>query len=290
MTAARKILVVGGTGFLGQNVCKQAVWRGWEVISLSRRGLPSATTSNSRGEWKSEVQWVAGDSTEPDSYKDILNDVTDVVHTVGMLMENDYKKIVQANSVADAINGMGSVFGQLLGMKDNGNPFKQDSRSKLTYEMMNRDTAISLAKAISQIPSIHSYVYISATDLFPCINPRYITTKREAERYLFSRPEFRSVVLRPGYMYSDAQPATLPLAGVIEVLNTVTGPCSRDIASLPLGTMMTTPALNVDRVAEAVIESIARPNLKGILDVSDMQKLLSTPPPPKPAAPVSAHV
>lgn len=91
-------------------------------------------------------------------------------------------------------------------------------------------------------------------------------------------------------MYSDARPATLPLAGVIEALNTVTGPCSRDVASLPLGTLMTTPALNVDRVAEAVIESIARPNLKGILDVGDMQKLLSTPPPPHPAAPVSAHV
>ncbi|KAI9288236.1 hypothetical protein BC943DRAFT_318045 [Umbelopsis sp. AD052] len=290
MPAARKILVVGGTGFLGLNVCKQAVWRGWEVISLSRRGLPTGTTSNSQGEWKSEVQWVAGDSTEPDSYKEILEGVTDVVHTVGILMENDYKQIVQAKSVTDAIDGVGSVFGQLLGMKDNGNPFKQDSTTpKVTYEMMNRDTAISLAKAAAGTPSIQSYIYVSATDLFPCISPRYITTKREAERYLFSRPEFRSVVLRPGFMYSDARPATLPLAGVIEALNTVAGPCSRDVASLPMGTLMTTPALNVDRVAEAVIESIARPTLKGILDVGDMEKLLSTPP-PQPAAPVSAHV
>lgn len=87
---------------------------------------------------------MAGDSTEPDSYKEILDGVTDVVHTVGILMENDYKKIVQANSVTDAISGAGTVFGQFLGMKDNGNPFKQDSRSKVTYEMMNRDTGKSL--------------------------------------------------------------------------------------------------------------------------------------------------
>jgi hypothetical protein len=87
---------------------------------------------------------VAGDSTEPDSYKEILEGVTDVVHTVGILMENDYKKILQANSVADAIDGVGSVFGQLLGMKDNGNPFKQGSTPKVTYEMMNRDTGKSL--------------------------------------------------------------------------------------------------------------------------------------------------
>jgi hypothetical protein len=89
-------------------------------------------------------------------------------------------------------------------------------------------------------------------------------------------------------MYSNARPATLPLAGMIEVFNTVTGPCSRDVASLPLGTMMTTPALNVDTVAEAVIESIARPNLKGILDPSDIQKLLSSP--PEPAAASAAPV
>jgi len=285
MAAAKKILVVGGTGFLGQNVCKQAAWRGWEVISLSRRGLPSGTTPNNHGEWKSQVQWVAGDSTEPETYKEILDGVTDVVHTVGMLMENDYKKIVQANSLGDAISGMGSVFGQLVGMKDYGNPFKQNPESKVTYEMMNRDTAISLAKAAAGVPSIQSYIYISATDLIPCINPRYITTKREAERYLFSRDEFRSVVLRPGYMYSDARPATLPLAGMIEALNTVTRPCSRDVSSLPLGTIMTTPALNVDTVAEAVIESIARPGMKGILDPSDIQKLLSSPPPaPSPAS------
>lgn len=91
-----------------------------------------------------QVQWVAGDSTEPDSYKEILDGVTDVVHTVGILMENDYKKIVQANSVTDAIDGVGTVFGQFLGMKDNGNPFKQDPTSKVTYEMMNRDTGKSL--------------------------------------------------------------------------------------------------------------------------------------------------
>jgi hypothetical protein len=92
---------------------------------------------------------VAGDSTEPESYKEILDGVTDVVHTVGMLMENDYKKIVQANNLGEAINGVGSVLGQLVGMKDNGNPFKQNAASRVTYEMMNRDTGKSLKSASS---------------------------------------------------------------------------------------------------------------------------------------------
>lgn len=86
------------------------------------------------------MQWVAGDSTDPESYKEIMDGVTDVVHTVGMLMENDYKKVVQAKSLGEAVSGAGAVLGQMLGMKDNGNPFKQDPRSKVTYETMNRDT------------------------------------------------------------------------------------------------------------------------------------------------------
>lgn len=278
MSVAKKVLVVGGTGFLGLNVCKHAAWRGWEVVSLSRRGLPTGSSSGIDADWKSQVQWVAGDSTDPESYKEIMDGVTDVVHTVGMLMENDYKKVVQAKSLGEAVSGAGAVLGQMLGMKDNGNPFKQDPRSKVTYETMNRDTAIALAKVAAQVSTIQSYVYVSATDLFPCINPRYITTKREAERYLFSRNEFRSVVLRPGFMYSEGRPATLPLAGILQTLNTVSKPCSRDIASLPLGTMITTPALNIDTVAEAVIESIARTSLKGILDPNDIEKLLASHP------------
>jgi hypothetical protein len=84
--------------------------------------------------------------------------------------------------------------------------------------------------------------------------------------------------IKLGFMYSEGRPATLPLAGMIQTLNTVSKPCSRDIASLPLGTMITTPALNIDTVAEAVIESIARTGLKGILDPNDIQKLLASPP------------
>lgn len=55
-----------------------------------------------------------------------------------------------------------------------------------------------MAKQVASLPTIESFVYISAADVFPLINPRYITSKREAERYLFSRPEFKSIIFRPG--------------------------------------------------------------------------------------------
>ena len=37
-----KLLVLGGTGFVGSTVAKLALDRGYEVVSLSRRGTPPA--------------------------------------------------------------------------------------------------------------------------------------------------------------------------------------------------------------------------------------------------------
>ena len=36
---AHKLLVVGGNGYVGSNICQEAVKRGHTVISLSRRGM-----------------------------------------------------------------------------------------------------------------------------------------------------------------------------------------------------------------------------------------------------------
>lgn len=61
---------------------------------------------------------------------------------------------------------------------------------------------MTIADQVANLPSIRSFTYISASDVFPLIDPRYITTKREAERYLFRHDEFKTVVLRPGNHYN----------------------------------------------------------------------------------------
>lgn len=86
------------------------------------------------------ISYAKGDCLEPDSFKDILQDVDGCVHTVGTLVEN--KK----------------------------NP-------KLTYKAMNRDTAINMARELdASTQSKKNFVLISSAKSPPFL-PEYLTTK-----------------------------------------------------------------------------------------------------------------
>ncbi|KAI8062822.1 uncharacterized protein B0P05DRAFT_556247 [Gilbertella persicaria] len=268
---ARKLLVVGGSGFLGSNICRLAANKGWETVSLSRRGEPELFQQYGKPDWAQQVQWASGNSLQPETYKDALEGVTDVVHTVGILMENDYKSVAQAQSLCEVASGIPKL---VLGMKDYGNPLDPNLKDnpRPTYETMNRDTAITVADQVAKLPSIKSFTYISASDVFPLIDPRYITTKRQAETYLFRHNEFKTIVLRPGFMYNEHRPAAMPIAGALQFINAVSSPFKQGLASLPGGKMITTPPLETQEVARAVIAGIESEE-NGIFDVEGIENL-----------------
>lgn len=78
-----KILVTGGNGLIGSEVCRVAVDAGHEVIGLARRGRPGQAAA-----WTERVRWVAADVLEPASWRDELRGVGAVVHCVGIAREN----------------------------------------------------------------------------------------------------------------------------------------------------------------------------------------------------------
>ncbi|OAQ27462.1 NAD(P)-binding protein [Linnemannia elongata AG-77] len=272
---AKKLLVVGGTGGVGFQVCKVAVARGWDVTSLSRRGKPTLTEANQKDfvapqGWTHKVNWAQGDSLDPSSYKEAIAGTDSVVHTVGLLLEDNYKEILHSQnfdelskSVQTAIRGQ--------------NPLdtRKTPKTGLTYERVNRDTAITVANEAAK-EGIESFAYISAAFAPPMVPNRYITTKREAETALLTHPAgFRSIIFRPGFLSTPDRPVTLPLAGLLKVSSAILGDSVR--GTIPFAQALSTPPLEMETLARAIVNSLENPEVRGIVDVEGIAELANNP-------------
>ena len=83
-TSKRKLLVIGGNGFVGREVCKYAVRSGaFEVTSLSRRGeCPKPDDPE-----LSQVSWNAGNALDKAVVSKYVNENDAVVHCIGLLFD-----------------------------------------------------------------------------------------------------------------------------------------------------------------------------------------------------------
>ena len=75
---ASKLVILGGTGFVGTAVAEEAVKRGLQVLCLSRKGATDVP-----GAWKQSVQFAAADALAPDTYTHQLADADALVVAIG---------------------------------------------------------------------------------------------------------------------------------------------------------------------------------------------------------------
>ncbi|KAH6804522.1 Rossmann-fold superfamily protein, partial [Perilla frutescens var. frutescens] len=93
-----KLLVLGGNGFVGSHVCKEALNRGLTVASLSRSGRPSIQES-----WANSVIWHQGNLFLTDSWKDALKGVTSIISCVGGFGSNSQMYKINGTANINAI-------------------------------------------------------------------------------------------------------------------------------------------------------------------------------------------
>ncbi|GAQ38225.1 hypothetical protein AtubIFM55763_001382 [Aspergillus tubingensis] len=276
--AAKRVVVAGGNGFLGSRICKSAVARGWEVTSLSRSGEPrwdTVTGSLSRPSWASSVEWAKADMLKPETYKPFLNGANAVVHSMGILLEADYKGVVQGRE--PILSGLQKAFAASKpGSQDplqrrEGEPLQVKERNgQFTYELMNRDSAVALAQETLN-EHVPTFLYISAASGAPVLPSRYITTKREAESIIAAKlPELRSVFVRAPFMYDESRKFTLPIALGGFVGSQVNALLGNRLDFL--GSMVTKP-FQVDTVGEAVMEALDDESVRGALGVEKIEAL-----------------
>ncbi|KAJ8561140.1 hypothetical protein K7X08_027330 [Anisodus acutangulus] len=93
-----KLLVLGGNGFVGSHVCKEALDRSLTVASLSRTGRSSIQDS-----WANSVIWHQGNLFSTDSWKDALKGVTSVISCVGGFGSNSHMYKINGTANINAI-------------------------------------------------------------------------------------------------------------------------------------------------------------------------------------------
>ena len=87
-----RLLVVGGSGFIGRAICRQAVAEGHDVRSVSRGGRPDGLGVTDR--WADSVEWTSADLFAPHAWRDRLRGVDAVVHSVGIAHENPQEGVI----------------------------------------------------------------------------------------------------------------------------------------------------------------------------------------------------
>ncbi|KAL4332924.1 hypothetical protein GQ457_07G037220 [Hibiscus cannabinus] len=95
---SEKLLVLGGNGFVGSHICREALNRGLSVASLSRSGGSSLHDS-----WAKNVTWHKGNLLSSESWKEALDGVTSVISCIGGFGSNSYMYKINGTANINAI-------------------------------------------------------------------------------------------------------------------------------------------------------------------------------------------
>lgn len=241
-----KILVLGGSGFLGGTVARRAILEGYSVTSLSRRGAPEEDANEG-------IDYRTGDARSSGTIGNILKEgeYKAVVHCIGLLFDGE-SGIGDLNKF---VSGSGSV-------PDDASTY--DDITRLTaFNAIEATEAYAKKKGITPMP----FVFTSAAEagwpdmgggtlvesyLAPGWLKRYLEAKRTVEARLAENPSLiRAVIFRPSLIFSFDRFASLPPVGAFFVGN-------------KLGLPFVDRPVTVQALSAAVIKSLSSDDVRGV--------------------------
>ena len=253
-----RLVVAGGTGFVGREICREAVNRGWSVTSLSRRG-----SNPEPGSALDSVDFVAGDAADAAVLDKLTADADAVVHSVGALFDSE-SGLAQLNRIT---SGSGSM-----------------PADGATYDTLSRDTALALLDAAQKSDDTKALLFVSANEAgwpnlpssvgrqleenLPEWLGRYLSAKRDVEQALANQDSIRAIVARPSLMYSPTKFDVLPLLPIWNALSAVNAGGDGVFGKMLPATVVGASAVEALSVAldsealEAVSDGTAAPKLK----------------------------
>lgn len=256
-TKPKKLVVLGGTGFVGSEVCKIAVDRGFAVTSLSRRGENPAPNDA----LLSQVNFQQGDATDPATVSKVLAEADAVVHAVGLLFDVESGLA----NLSPIVSGSGSVPG-----------------SESTYDNITRRTAenaIAALKARLQLPFMSSgsipFAFVSCAEagwpdvalgdkveeVAPDWLKKYLAAKRTVEGQLNGATDrLRPILYRPSLIWNWSKLDVLPVIPIFNIANA-------------LGVPFVDKTVRVETLAAAIVAGLEDETIAGVQRFSEMENL-----------------
>ncbi|EGW30206.1 uncharacterized protein SPAPADRAFT_63820 [Spathaspora passalidarum NRRL Y-27907] len=262
---SKAIAVFGGNGFLGHKICEIGVLRGYDVTSFSRSGDPPENVIHQP--WIKKVQWERADIFSSKSYAERLGKFHNVVHSIGILFENQaYKKAMNSN-----FNFLNDIQ-QLANTVKGGNPMKR-GEGNATYEAVQRDTAVLLADTFiteqKELP--RNYVYISADSKPPIVPAGYLNTKREAEFELGLKEGIRGIFMRPGIMYDETHEGPMTTRDFLLRGLRIGVAAKEMVLGEKFCNEIIKPVVSTEQVAHAIYDKLEQPDFKGVVTLDDIK-------------------
>ena len=173
-----KLVVAGGNGFIGAEICRVAVQNGHEVAAFGRTGRPPL--SPARHPWTGSVEWRAADVFEPDTWRDLLEGADVVLHSIATIQEDPTQGIT-----FDRVNAESALLVAREAMEANVNTFVYLSvRDKPPF--ISPDFLAAKRRAEHEVPTQYS--------------------------------ELRTVSLRPNLVYGPRRGGSSTIAAVLNQL------------------------------------------------------------------------
>ncbi|KAH9687407.1 NAD(P)-bd dom domain-containing protein [Citrus sinensis] len=263
---SERVVVLGGSGFVGSAICKAAVSKGIEVISLSRIlvientifssivfllcsfiifGLKSKTFITSQ---------ICNWEIHPSFYI-----ISGRMKNIGDVFYVTWDEVLTgATAVVSTIGGVGSEE-QMLRINGEAN-----------VVAVNAAKEYGVPKFI--LISVHDYNLPSFL-----LSSAYFTGKRKAESEVLSKYPNSGVVLRPTFIYGKRKvgdfeiPLDLigePAESILRAIENFTKPLS----SIPASDLLLAPPVSVDDLALAVLNAVVDDDFFGIFTIEQIKE------------------
>ena len=260
---ARRLAVFGGTGFVGQRVCAEAVKHGHTVISVSRSGLKSVAAAVQSEAWVGSVDWRQGDVGDAATLGEVLRDVDAVVIAVGSpplpqrtAAASEWQRGANANAtLVEAIRAHGNI-----------------SRVVGVSAAMPRWVATGYRQGKLEMEASIEDIVASGSS----------GSTEDKEGKDDKEGKAGGVVLRPGGVYGTryasgyAIPLWVVMTPMSRVMQLLSGPLGMLARAAPSVFEGLVPPVDVEAVARAAVRGATDPEYDGVYTIIENDALLKS--------------